>query len=185
MSENNQSQGQTQTAPIGKQAKVVATIVVGIFIFFAIMALSSEDKTNEKIAQEQIQPTSQKAEVATPTATNTDVQKAEDKAKADQEKAAAEKAAKEKAQKELDDVIALSKKAGLVKSYEFSDKANVVYVNKMWYTQDVSFKKDFLAKIASLKTAITGYHRFEVRDAYSNEKVAEVTAFSGSLEVYK
>ena len=70
-------------------------------------------------------------------------------------------------------------------SYEFSEKANVVYVGKIWYTQPVTFKKDFMGKVAALKKTITGYHRFEVLDAYSNEKVAEVTAFSGSLEIYK
>lgn len=92
---------------------------------------------------------------------------------------------KAKAKKELDDVMQLAQKAGLVTSYEFSEKANVVYIDNVWYSQTVQFKKDFLAKVATLKKAVTGYHRFEVRDAYSNEKVAEVTAFSGSLEVYK
>lgn len=92
---------------------------------------------------------------------------------------------KEKAQKELDEIINLGKKAGLITSYEFSNKASVVYVGKVWYTQTVSFKKDLLAKIGTLKKQITGYQHFEVRDAYSNEKVAEITAFSGSLEVYK
>lgn len=81
--------------------------------------------------------------------------------------------------------MALGKKSGLVTSYEFSESANVVYVGPLWYTQQVPFKKDFIAKIAMLKTNITGYRHFEVRDSYSNEKVAEVTAFSGSLEVYK
>lgn len=92
---------------------------------------------------------------------------------------------KEKAKKELDEVINLSKKANLVSSYEFSDRASIVYVDSMWYTQTVQFKKDFMAKIAILKEKITGYRHFEVKDTYSNEKVGEVTAFSGSLEVYK
>jgi cell division protein FtsL len=92
---------------------------------------------------------------------------------------------KENAQKELDEIISLGKKAGLISSYEFSDKATVVYVGDTWYTQTVSFKKDLMAKIATLKKIIIGYRHFEVRDAYSNEKVAEVAAFSGSLEVYK
>ena len=92
---------------------------------------------------------------------------------------------KDKAKKDLDELMALSKKAGLVTSYEFSDSANVVYVSKLWYTQTVQFKKDFLEKVSILKESTTGYHRFEVVDAYSNDKVAEVTAFSGSLEVYK
>jgi hypothetical protein len=49
----------------------------------------------------------------------------------------------------------------------------------------VSFKKDFLAKVAMLQEAISGRHFFEVHDDHSNEKVGEVTAFGGSLEVYK
>lgn len=92
---------------------------------------------------------------------------------------------KASAMKELDEVINLAKKAQLVTSYEFSETATVVYIDKVWYTQTVGFKKDFMAKIATLKKRITGYAYFEVRDAYSNEKVAEVTAFSSSLEVYK
>jgi hypothetical protein len=92
---------------------------------------------------------------------------------------------KTEAEKELTEVMDLAKKAKLVSSYEFSDKASVVYIDNVWYTQKVDFKKDFLAKIATLKKAITGYNHFEVRDAYSDEKVAEVTAFTNSLEVYK
>jgi hypothetical protein len=89
------------------------------------------------------------------------------------------------AQKELDEVIRLAKAANLVTSYEFSDRASVVYAGPAWYTQSVAFKKDFMAKISTLKKSITGFNNFEVRDANSNEKVGEVTAFSKSLEVYK
>ncbi len=92
---------------------------------------------------------------------------------------------KDAAQKELDDLMSKSKSAGLVTSYEFSDKATEVYVGEIWYTQTVQFKKDFIAKIGMLKKTITGYSHFEVRDAYSNEKVGEITAFSQSIEVYK
>lgn len=92
---------------------------------------------------------------------------------------------KDAAEKELKEFMDLSIKANLVESYEFSNKATVVYVGFVWYTQTVTFKKDFLAKVAMLKKAVTGYGHFEVRDARSNEKVAEVTAFSQSLEVYK
>ncbi len=94
-------------------------------------------------------------------------------------------AKKDNAEKELKEVMDLGIKANLVESYEFSDKASVVYVSSVWYAQTVAFKKDFLAKTAMLKKAVTGYGHFEVRDAHSNEKVAEVTAFSQSLEVYK
>lgn len=89
------------------------------------------------------------------------------------------------AEKELKDFMALAAKAQLVDSYEFSDMATVVYVGPMWYTQTVTLKKDFLAKVAMLKEAATGYKHFEARDAHSNEKVGEVTAFTQSLEVYK
>lgn len=92
---------------------------------------------------------------------------------------------KQNAQKELDELITLSKRAGLVSSYEFSSTANVLYVSDAWYTQDVAFKKDFMAKIATLKKTITGYQRFELRDRRTDEKVAEVTGFSGTLEIYK
>lgn len=94
-------------------------------------------------------------------------------------------AQKESAQKELSTLIDLSKKANLVVSYEFSNSASVVYIGPIWYTQTVAFKKDFIAKIGILKKQITGYTNFEVRDAYSNEKVGEITAFSQSIEIYK
>jgi len=98
-------------------------------------------------------------------------------------------ASKAEAQKEMDDLMALSEKADLVHSYEFSNTARVIYVNSVWYTQDVQFKKDFLAKVDTILIKLEGnetpWEWFQVKDAYSNEKVAEVTAFSGSLEVYK
>ena len=94
-------------------------------------------------------------------------------------------AARAEAQEQLEALLAISKQAGVVASYEFSEIANVVYVTNTWYGLDVSFKKDLMGKIASLKEAATGYHRFEVRNSKSNEKVGEVTAFSGSIEIYK
>jgi hypothetical protein len=93
---------------------------------------------------------------------------------------------KDEAQKEFDRLIGLSKQSGLVTSYEMTAETPLkIFVSKVWYTQEVSFKKDMIAKFSTLEQAIYGRHRLEVRDAYSNEKVAEVTAFSGSLEVYK
>jgi hypothetical protein len=92
---------------------------------------------------------------------------------------------KEQAQKDLNDFMETAKKAKLVSFYEFSDKATVVYIDSMWYTQKVDFKKDFIAKIGLLKKALTGYSHFEARDAYNNEKVAEITSFSQSIEIYK
>jgi hypothetical protein len=98
-------------------------------------------------------------------------------------------ASKVQAQKDLDDLMALSEKANLVHSYDFSDTARVIYIDSVWYTQDVQFKKDFLAKVDTILIRLYGnknpWEWFQVKDAYSNEKVAEVTAFSGSLEVYK
>ena len=98
--------------------------------------------------------------------------------------------AKEQAQKELDDLMAKAKKAGLVTSYNFTEvDANDwiwdVYVGKVWYTQTVQQKKDFIAYISLRKEVITGYRHFKVYDGYTNEKVAEVASFSGSIEVYK
>jgi hypothetical protein len=60
-----------------------------------------------------------------------------------------------------------------------------VYIDSVWYTQKVDFKKDFIAKVGLLKKAVTGYSHFEVRDAYTDEKVGELTAFTQSIEVYK
>jgi len=92
---------------------------------------------------------------------------------------------KEKAQKELKDFMETAKQAKIISSYEFSDTENVVYVDSMWYAQKVDFKKDIIAKIGLLKKVLTGYTHFEARDSYSNEKVAEITAFSQSVEIYK
>jgi hypothetical protein len=41
-----------------------------------------------------------------------------------------------------------------VSSYEFSEKATVEYIDSMWYTQKVDFKKDFIAKIGLYYNAI-------------------------------
>jgi len=92
---------------------------------------------------------------------------------------------KEVAQKKLNNILDLSEKAGLVISYEFSESARVIYVGNVWYTQTVKFKEDFLGSIAQPLKEVSGYHHFKVLDAYSNEKVGEVTAFSGSIKVYK
>lgn len=92
---------------------------------------------------------------------------------------------KAQAQKELDSIMALAKKSNLVTSYEFSDSASVVYVGSTWYTQTVQQKKDFIAYVGERKKVIIGYSHFELHDAYTNEKVGEITAFSSSIEVYK
>ncbi len=89
------------------------------------------------------------------------------------------------AEAEFKDLMETGGKAGLIASWEFSETANVVYVTDVWYGQSATFKKDFLAKVAMLRKETQGYRWFEVRDSTSNEKVAEVTSFSGSLEVYK
>jgi len=89
------------------------------------------------------------------------------------------------AAKQFKDLMDLSEKGNLVSSYTFSDTERVIYVTDVWYSMNVQFKKDFLAKVAMLQDAMSGKHFFEVRNDYSNEIVGEVTAFSGSLEVYK
>jgi len=83
------------------------------------------------------------------------------------------------------ELMDLSEKANLVSSYTFSETERVIYVTDVWYSMTASFKKDLLAKVAMLQEAISGKRFFEVHDDHSNEKVGEVTAFSGSLEVYK
>ena len=93
---------------------------------------------------------------------------------------------KEDAEKEFNRLMDLSKKSGLVKSYEMNENTSLkIFVSNIWYSQEVQFKKDMLAKFSSLEQSIYGRHRLEVRDAYSNEKLAEVTAFSGGIEIYK
>jgi hypothetical protein len=83
------------------------------------------------------------------------------------------------------DLMETGEKAQLVSSYEFSDTERVIYVTDLWNSMTVALKKDFLAKVAMLQEAISGHHYFEVRNEHSNEKMGEVTAFGGSLEVYK
>lgn len=97
---------------------------------------------------------------------------------------AANETSKADAQKELADFMALSKKAEVISSYDFTNDA-VVYVDQMWYQMTVPQKKDFIAHIGILKKAATGFSHFELRDAYSNDKVGEITSFSQSVEVYK
>lgn len=95
-------------------------------------------------------------------------------------------ASKDEAMKEFERLMDLSKASGLVKSYEMTkDTSLKIFVSKVWYTQEVQFKKDMVAKFSTLQQTIYGRHRLEVRDAFSNEKVAEVTAFSGSIEILK
>jgi hypothetical protein len=95
------------------------------------------------------------------------------------------KISKEQAQKELDAVMSVGKEAKIVLSYEFSDTATEVYIDKDWYKQTVQFKKDFIGRVGFLKEAVTGYSHFVVKDGYTNEKVGEIKAFSQSIEVYK
>lgn len=93
---------------------------------------------------------------------------------------------KEDAQKEFDRLMNLSKQSGLVKSYEMNENTSLkIFASNVWYSQEVQFKKDMLAKFSSLQQSIYGRHRLEVRDVNSNEKLAEITAFSGSIEIYK
>lgn len=96
-----------------------------------------------------------------------------------------QEARSEKAKKELKELMDMEMKAGVVHSYEFSESASVVFVDSNWYGQTVTQKKDFIAYVGMHKKDMQGYSHFEVRDAYSNEKVAEMTSFSSSIEVYK
>lgn len=96
-----------------------------------------------------------------------------------------QKMSKEDAQKELDELMSLSIKAGLVTSYKISDTGNIVYVGPTWYTQTAIQKKDFLAYVANLKEAITGYRNFRVQDAYTDEVVAEFNSLGGDFKIYK
>jgi hypothetical protein len=103
---------------------------------------------------------------------------------APQQQAAPAQPTDAQAQKDLDDFMALAKQADVVSSYDFTNDS-VVYVDSNWYSMTVTQKKDFIAKIGMLKKAVTGYSHFELHDAYSDEKVGEITSFSQSVEVYK
>lgn len=97
---------------------------------------------------------------------------------------------KEQAQKELEQLMQQAVQAQLISSYDFKEIGENVYrwdifVGKNWYMQTVQQKKVFIAFIAIRKKAITGYSNFKLNDAYTNEKVAEVTSFSSSIEIYK
>lgn len=93
---------------------------------------------------------------------------------------------KTEALKEFERLMNLSKKSGLVKSYEMNENTSLkIFVSNVWYSQEVQFKKDMIVKFSSLEEQIYGRHRLEVLDAYSNEKLAEITAFGGSAEIYK
>lgn len=161
-------------------------MAIGFFVVLFLCLISYISNSVESIGpndtpviKEAVAPTTPKVPVGeTKTTDNKSTSTA-------QTKAPTNSTSKVQAQKDLDDIMSLMIRAHVVKSYEFSNSANVVYVDYVWYSQDVTFKKDCLAKIAMLKDAITGYRHFEMRDAYSNELVAEVTAFSSSLEVYR
>lgn len=140
---------------LNKDKKYFPFILVGILVVFAIVVSNIGGDT-----------TSSKST----TSSDTKVISAEEK---------------QKAWKNFVDSLNLMKEGGIISSYDFSETANVIYVSTGWYTMPVQQKKDFLTSLSVMKKVATGYHRLEVRDAYSNEKVAEVTSFSGAVEIYK
>ncbi|MFA5022511.1 MAG: hypothetical protein WC508_05540 [Patescibacteria group bacterium] len=168
----------------------IVTVILAFFVLVVIASAMDGGKSNPPASQTTNQPAQQRVTDTVKPADPVNVpSKPAEQPKTETAQAAADSTVdsqdKAAAQKELDEVMALAKKSGLVSSYEFSNSATVVYVGQVWYTQTVQFKKDFMAKIAMLKKRITGYQHFEVRDANSDEKVGEVTAFGGSLKVYK
>ncbi len=99
------------------------------------------------------------------------------------------KRSKEEVLKEIDDVMTMGKKAGIISSYDFTEIADNLYkgdvfVEKAWYDQKVTFKKDFVANAGMLKEELSGYSNIRFYDAYSNELVAEIDGFKG-LQIYK
>ena len=88
------------------------------------------------------------------------------------------------AQKELDDLMALSKKALIVDSYQFTAEGGTVYVSALWSASDIAFKNDFLAKVGGFKKSATGNPQFDVRSSSGKELLAEVRE-SGSAIIYK
>lgn len=158
--------------------KRVLAVFGGLTIFsFVAMAMTvsptqkstklevSAQSTPKPLAPEKVAKQKPAATIISPTSSSTQPTKAE-------------------AQKELSDFMILSTDAHIVKSYDFTND-RVIYVDKMWYQMTVVQKQNFVAHVGRLKEAATGYRHFEVRDAFSNEKVAEITAFLGSIEIYK
>lgn len=140
---------------LNKDKKYFPFILVGILVFFAIVVSNIDGDTSSN------------------------------KSTTSGDKKVISTEEKQKAWKNFVDSLNLMKEGGIISSYDFSETANVIYVSTGWYTMPVQQKKDFLTSLSSMKEVATGYHRFEVRDAYSNELVAEVKGFSGSIEVYK
>lgn len=140
---------------LNNDRKYFPFILVGILVFFAIVVSNIEGDTSSNKST---------------TSSDKKVISAEEK---------------QKAWKNFVDSLNLMKEGGIISSYDFSETSNVIYVSTGWYTMPVQQKKDFLTSLSVMKEVATGYHRFEVRDAYSNELVAEVKGFSGAVEIYK
>lgn len=180
-----QPSGQAQNIPT-KKVWYKRWWVIGLGVLFLYSIGSNSFDEAKKKAEEAKNNANDNKQVTQQQETKSEpVKVADNNSTPDKPDATPSAADKAEAQKELDSDMALAKKAKLVSSYEFSDKASVIYVTDVWNGLTVEFKKDFLAKNAMLKKKITGYQHFEVRNYKSNEKVAEVTAFTGSLEVYK
>ena len=75
----------------------------------------------------------------------------------EQQATASSTAAAAQASVEFKDLMDIAKQSGLVASFEFSNTARVIYVTDIWSDMTVAFKKDFLAKVATLQKLITGH----------------------------
>lgn len=89
---------------------------------------------------------------------------------------------------EWDSLISLSKTAKIV----YKDVKQIggvdayeIYVDYMWYAMKIDMKRDVVAKFSMIKKDITGYKNIKFKDSNSGELVAEVTSFSGGIEIYK
>jgi hypothetical protein len=60
-----------------------------------------------------------------------------------------------------------------------------LYVDTGWYYLKVDQKKNLVSKFSQVKQKITGYKNIKFKDSNTGGIIAEVTSFSGSIEIYK
>lgn len=82
-------------------------------------------------------------------------------------------------------LVDIGKEGKIIYKDDKNNLAYDIYVDYGWYLIKVDMKKNIVSRMSKLKEEITGYHNIKFKDSNSGEIVAEVTAFSGSTEIYK
>lgn len=86
---------------------------------------------------------------------------------------------------EWNKLIDIGKEGKLIYKNDKNNLAYDIYVDYGWYLIKVDMKKNIVSRMSKIKEEITGYHNIKFKDSNSGKIVAEVTAFSGSTEIYK